>query len=190
MTDAFALLGLPRRAALDAEELKAAYVLQSRDAHPDNAGGDAARSMELNAAYELLKEPENRLKHLLELEGGEAGAAWGTIPMTDSLMTVFTRLSALLPRVDAWVKKRDASSSALAHALLASEQMTIQEEVEAVLAEVEDRRAELLASLPEVDGQRAQDAPAAIQLMRTLRAQFAYLGKWRAQAREALLKLA
>lgn len=189
MTDAFALLDLPRRAALDAEALQAAYLRRSRAAHPDHAGGDTALSMELNAARELLKEPESRLKHLLDLEGGEAGAAWTTVPMSDRLMAVFTRLSALLPRVDAWAKKRDTAASALARALLAGEQMTLQEELETVLAELGNRRAELLESLPELDRQRAAAPQAALATLRALRAQFAYLGKWRGQAREALLRL-
>ena len=58
MTDAFALLGLPRRAALDEAQLQAAWHEKSRAAHPDTAGGDAALAADINAAHEILASPE------------------------------------------------------------------------------------------------------------------------------------
>ncbi len=187
--DAFERLGVARAAALDAEALKAAYLEKNREAHPDRAEGDAVLSAELNAAYETLREPESRLKHLLELEHAGAGAAWGTVPMEEALMAVFARLGPLLQKTEAFAKKRDAAASALGRALLAGEQMALQEELETVLVEIEQRREDLEAELAGVDALRAAGADAAAEKMRTLRAKFAYLGKWRGQAREALARL-
>jgi curved DNA-binding protein CbpA len=189
MRDAFERLGMERRAALDGEVLKAAYVRESRSAHPDQAGGDAESSADVNAAYELLKEPESRLKHLLELEGAEAGVAWGTVPMEESLMSVFLRLGPVLQRVEAFSKKQEAAASALARALMAGEQMALQEVLEALMGELEALRAELEGALPEVDQLRAAGAADAVERMRTLRAKFAYVRKWQGQSREALMKL-
>ncbi len=189
MSDAFALLGLPRQASLEPEAVKTAYIERCRDAHPDRAEGDARLSAELNAAYELLREPEGRLKHLLDLEGGAEATAWATVPMDETLMQLFSRLGSLLTRLDGWVKRHETAASALARALLASEQMTLQEEVENVLADLEQQRAELTSRLPETDQLRKVNPPAATAQMRTLRAHFAYLSKWTTQAREALLKL-
>ncbi len=189
MTDAFELLGLPRQAALEAEQVKTAYLERCRAAHPDQAGGDEQLSAELNAAHELLREPEGRLKHLLELEGGEQALAWATVPMQEPLMGLFGRLGALLARIDGWGKKRDAAASALARALLANEQMSLQEELELVSAQIDDQREVLVARLPEVDALRAGNTSAAAVLMRQLRAQLAYLGKWKEQVCAALLQL-
>ena len=189
MSDAFALLGLPREAALDAEAVKTAYLERCRSAHPDQAGGDARLSADLNAAYELLSEPEGRLKHLLELEAGSTANAWATVPMEEPLMNLFSRLGALLSRLDTWTQKRDAAASALARALLTGEQMSLQEEVESVLAALDDQRQQRCACLADIDRLRAEDPAAALEPARALRAQFAYLAKWTAQAREALLRL-
>lgn len=187
--DAFAVLGLPRAAALDPEAVKAAYLERCRDAHPDRAGGDERLSAELNAARDLLSEPESRLKHLLELEGGAEALAWAAVPMEEDLMDLFASLGGLLARVEAWRKRHEAAGSALARALLSGEQMILQEEVERVLAGMEERKAGLLVRLPEVDEERAKDPARAAVLLRALRAQFAYLAKWQSQAREALLRL-
>lgn len=190
MTDAFAQLGLPRCAALEEEALKSAWLERGRAAHPDQSGGDAALSAEINAAYELLREPESRLKHLVELEHAGDAAAWATVPMEESLMRVFMGLGPVLQRVEAFARKKQAATSALAQALLAGEQMRAQEQVEEKLAELADLREALEAELPGVDTLRAAgDAAAALERMRVLRAKFAYVGKWQRQAREALMRL-
>lgn len=190
MTDAFAKLGLPRCAALEEEALKSAWLERGRAAHPDQAGGNAELSAEINAAYELLREPESRLKHLLELEHAGDAAAWATVPMEESLMRVFMGLGPVLQKVEAFARKKQAATSALAQALLAGEQMRAQEQVEEKLAELADLREALEAELPGVDTLRAGgDAAAALERMRVLRAKFAYVGKWQRQAREALMRL-
>jgi curved DNA-binding protein CbpA len=74
--DNFALLGQPRLPWLDPVALKAAFLEQSARLHPDRvqaAGAEekaaaTARFAELNAAYNCLREPKERLLHLLELE--------------------------------------------------------------------------------------------------------------------------
>jgi curved DNA-binding protein CbpA len=78
MTDCFELLQEPRRPWIDADALKARFLELSAAAHPDRVHGGTeaernaatARSAELNAAYNTLREPRDRLFHLLELERG------------------------------------------------------------------------------------------------------------------------
>lgn len=188
--DAFQKLGLERRAALEEEVLKRAWLEKGRAAHPDQAGGDAVLSAEINAAYELLREPETRLKHLLESEYPEESAVWATVPMEEGLMRVFMKLGPVLQRVEAFAKKKAAATSALAEALLTGEQMRLQEELEERMEELNGLREGLEAGLVEVDVFRAEgDAGRAMEAMRVLRAKFAYVGKWQRQTREALMKL-
>lgn len=188
--DAFERLGLARRAVLDEEVLKAAWIEQGRAVHPDQAGGDAMLSAEVNAAYEVLREPEIRLKHLLEVEFPEASAVWATVPMEEELMQVFMKLGPVLQRVEVFAKKKAAATSALAEALLMGEQMRVQEELEERMEELGALREGLEAGLVEVDGLRGGgDAGKAMEAMRVLRAKFAYVGKWQRQGREALMKL-
>src|SRR5436309_5157524 len=76
MTDYFALLGEPRRPWLDPEKLKAKFLALSAEIHPDRFHSAPAaekqatheRFPRLNAAYQVLREPKDRLRHLLELE--------------------------------------------------------------------------------------------------------------------------
>src|ERR1041385_2136244 len=78
MTDYFALLGELRRPWLDPEKLKAKFLALSADVHPDRFHHTAEaerlaanqRFTTLNTAYQVLREPTERLRHLLELELG------------------------------------------------------------------------------------------------------------------------
>ena len=80
MTDCFELLSEPRRPWLDDDALKSRFLERSGPVHPDRVHGapqherDAATSRyaDLNAAYNRLREPRDRLLHLLELESGSA----------------------------------------------------------------------------------------------------------------------
>ena len=102
MTDAFALLGLPRRAALDEAQLQAAWHEKSRAAHPDTAGGDAALAADINAAHEILASPEKRLKHLLELNA----VPWRAIPLSADWMDLFSQTGTALQSAAAPTRSR------------------------------------------------------------------------------------
>src|SRR6185295_4491387 len=88
MIDHFALLNEPRRPWLDPELLKAKFLTLSSKLHPDrtNNTSEAEKSIvterysALNAAYDCLREPKRRLRHLLELERGAKPAGVQTIP--------------------------------------------------------------------------------------------------------------
>ena len=78
MIDYFTLLNEPRRPWLDAELLKQKFLALSATVHPDRVHnlGEAERAAaqerytELNTAYNCLREPKERLQHLLQLELG------------------------------------------------------------------------------------------------------------------------
>lgn len=185
MPNAFALLGLPRAAALDADVLQKAWLEASRTAHPDQPGGDAARAAEINAAYETLLSPEKRLKHLLELHE----TPWRAVPIDEGMMTLFGRMGAALQGVAAFLKKREAATSTLAKALLAPQEMKLREQVEEIGLAVDEQREVLLRALPALDARlESGDASAAVELQ-TVQARLAYLVKWQGQVREALLGL-
>lgn len=73
MTDAFALLQLPRRPWLDAGEVRAAFQRLAATTHPDRFGSTTA-FVELTRAYETLRDPAQRLRHFLALEQPGLGA--------------------------------------------------------------------------------------------------------------------
>jgi len=78
----FERLGLPRRFALDAQELERNYLARSRESHPDfhrmassaQQRHSQEQSAALNEAYAALREPFRRAEYLLQLEGGPSAA--------------------------------------------------------------------------------------------------------------------
>jgi len=100
MTDYFALLQQPRRPWLDDERVKQQFLSLSADAHPDRVhvapteakAASTKRFTELNAAYNCLKEPRDRLRHLVELELGHKPGDLNKVPneLADAFMKIAT----------------------------------------------------------------------------------------------------
>ncbi len=109
MTDCFALLGEPRRPVLDVEQLKARFHVRAAETHPDrfHNSPEAERlaatesHTEFNAAYNTLREPKDRLAHLLELELGRKPGGIESVP--EDLMAGFMEVGQLCRQVDAFL---------------------------------------------------------------------------------------
>ena len=72
--NAFDLFGLPFQFKLDTAQLRKSFLSLSGQIHPDRnpdllAEEAGRRTSELNAAYEILRNPDKRLEHILELSG-------------------------------------------------------------------------------------------------------------------------
>src|SRR5437868_11791284 len=70
MTDYFALLRQPHQPHLDDRAIEQAFHERARLLHPDAAGANEGDEFaQLNTAFNVLRDPCLRLRHLLELEG-------------------------------------------------------------------------------------------------------------------------
>lgn len=77
LTDDFKLFGLPISFDIDVNLLSASYLKQARTMHPDTVSIDDATSqqaamtqlVQLNKAYERLKNPLSRAEYMLTLQG-------------------------------------------------------------------------------------------------------------------------
>jgi len=86
--DHFEVLGMPRRFALDADEVERNYLARSREMHPDfhqlASTSEQRASLEmtsvLNEAYTSLREPLKRAEYLLALEGGPTASEHKQMP--------------------------------------------------------------------------------------------------------------
>ncbi len=86
--DLFAVLGLPRRLGIDAEELERRFHEASRAVHPDRhqTAGTRARELSLaasaavNRAHRTLRDPVARGRYWLELHGMRLGEANNQVP--------------------------------------------------------------------------------------------------------------
>jgi curved DNA-binding protein CbpA len=186
--DLFARLGLPRSAHLEEASLHRAYTARSRDAHPDH-GGSEALAAEVNAAYETLRSPEKRLKHLLEIAGPAEAKAWRTVPLDESMMSLFSRLGGVMENTARFLERKSKAATALARALLAGEELVHRESLEAIAADIQQRQAEMEEQLSSLDAALAGRDPVGWRQLAAMQARFAYLARWQAQARERLLAL-
>lgn len=187
--DAFATLDLPYRLTLPESDLQQAYAAQSRVAHPDHGGSDAQAS-QVNAAFEILRSPEKRLRHLLELAAPDEATAWRTVPLDDSMMALFAKLGQALDSSNKFLEKKTRAQSALARALLTGEEMEHRESLEDLGAAIARHMTSLEAQFPDLDeALHADPAPDTWKQVATTQARLAYLTKWQTQIRERLLQL-
>lgn len=177
--DHFAVLGVPRAAWVDAEELKTRFHKLSAERHPDAAGGDGAAFTELNAAWQALREPAGCLRHFLELEHPDALASAGQTPA--ELADLFMDIAAFRQAAQKFGAKYSAATSPLTKAVLEAERVALHTRLDALNANVATRTEESIAALRNADTQPSQLA--------TLLASLVFLAKWSTQLAELRLGL-
>lgn len=92
--NAFALFDLPVQFEVDKAELERRYFSLQRTCHPDRLVGKSAverqqailRSMQANESHEILKNPYQRARHLLALQGIQVGGEQDAIKPTPALL--------------------------------------------------------------------------------------------------------
>src|SRR5438132_11588672 len=112
MADYFSVLNEPRRPWLDADALKQKFLTHSANVHPDRVHslGQSDRTAaqerytELNAAYHCLRDPKDRLRHLLELEIGELPKNIQQIP--GELMDLSLKIGQACRHADAFLAEK------------------------------------------------------------------------------------
>jgi molecular chaperone HscB len=97
----FELFGLPPRFAVDTDVLEERYRALQRDVHPDRHAGDPAAQRQalqaaarVNEAYRTLKDPVERGRYLLQLQGIDALAETDTALSRTFLETELARREA------------------------------------------------------------------------------------------------
>ena len=153
MTDAFALLSEPRRPWLDIDALKARFLPLSTAVHPDRVHGASeaekaaanARYAELNAAFNTLKEPRDRLLHLLELEAGAKPGDIQRIP--PGTMDLFVEVGQTCRDTDEFLKRKSAAESPMVKLRLMQEGFDWLDKLQALQGRVNARRDELTTEL-------------------------------------------
>jgi curved DNA-binding protein CbpA len=187
MQDYFDILGVPRRASLTLDAARAAFQERGAALHPDavaNAGARPERAADfqlLNEAFSVLSARPRRLKHLLELEGGQTSK--GAV-LDESLMALFSSVNQALQQADAFLAKAAVASSALARALLTSEALGVEDSLAAAGQQLVARQERLEAVLAAMDADGI-DLPS---LQRAAQ-EAAFLEKWELQVQQRRLRL-
>jgi len=200
MTDFFAVFGEQRRPWLEAEVLKQKFLALSAEAHPDRAHTAGAQERQqaqdrytsLNAAYQVLREPKERLRHLIELERGTKPGQIQRIP--SDLMNLSLEVGEICRQADALVQEKAKTSSPLLQVQVFERAQAATEKLGAVQRSLEPRREEILEQIRALDAtwDEAGDPGRSTSLARLeeLYPLLTYYERWIAQARERIVQLA
>jgi curved DNA-binding protein CbpA len=194
MKDNFALLNFERRPWLNAEEVNARFVELSAVAHPDRVHGGAAeevrganeRFAELNAAAACLRDPKERLHHLIQLETGATPSWAQSIP--NELMDLFGRVGQLCRDVDQFLAERAQASSPILRAQLFATGLDWTDKVEELQATIAKLRADTEAELKKISEHWPREKP--IERLKLIAYLYATTGRWEAQLKERFAALA
>ena len=176
-TDHFAIFALERAPWLEAEVLRERFHRLSAVRHPDAASGSTAAFTELNAAWQILRDPAARIRHFLELEHPSALDQSAQPPA--ALADLFMEIGALQQAVQQFRVRQTAATSPLTRALLAPARIALQTRAATLAAQLAARHT---AAIEVIAGAAPE------QLADTLTA-LIFLGKWSDQLRQNALTL-
>jgi curved DNA-binding protein CbpA len=193
--DHFALFAEPRRPWLDAEALKSKFHTLSAEVHPDRvhqAGADEKRAAnqrytELNAAYQCLREPRSRIRHLLELELGTKPSDLTNIP--EDLMNLFFAVGKLLRETDALVTEKRAATSPLLQVEVFERGQQMVEQLQELLQQIAARRDLILAQLKAVDANWDRGERPPTDELLTIWRWLSFYDRWLGQLHERVAQL-
>jgi hypothetical protein len=205
MTDYFALLSEPRRPWLEADSLKAKFLSLSAVVHPDKVHGatDAERRaaheryIELNAAYNCLREPRERLRHLLQLELGRKPAEVQEVP--SAAMDLFVEVAKACRDADSFLGERMKVTSPLLKVQMFQRAQERIEMLKALQQHLGVRRDGLFKELKRMDAfwesTPNQDPPGASSRLPLARLEeiyraLSFMTRWTDQIQERLAQLA
>jgi DnaJ-domain-containing protein 1 len=198
--DYFELLHEPRRPWSDPEALKQKFLALSAEVHPDRVhqAGEQERNTaqsrytEMNAAYQCLRDPRLRLRHLIELERGSKPEDLQRVPQ--DLMDAFMEVGKLCRDADAFLAERGRVSSPLLKAQMFERGQGWTDKLMALQRQLNVKRDELVAELRSIDtawestrqeGVRAATLARLEQLSRL----FGFFERWASQVQERIVQL-
>ena len=198
MTDYFKLLEQPRRPWLDAGILKQKFLALSAQTHPDRvhnspeperrAAGE--RYTELNAAYQCLREPKERLKHLLELESGARPADIQQVPA--ELTEPFFEIGKLCREADALIAEKAKTTSPVLQAQLFGRSADCTDQLTAMQRKIGAQREELIEELKTMNAAWESAPPGGtppLARLEEIRRRLGYFARWSEQIQERAVKL-
>lgn len=204
MIDNFALLNEPRRPWLDPEVLKSKFFALSNAVHPDRVHSASnvekatanQRYVELNAAYNCLRDPRARLRHLLELELGAKPKQVESIP--DGMMEWFVEVSRLVREADAFLAEKAEVTSPMLQVqvfergheladILRTLQTKLNTQSGTFAAELMTLNAAWETAPPVGSSARATALP--LERLEQIHLKFSFFVRWTAQIQERIVQL-
>ncbi|MEO5802406.1 MAG: hypothetical protein ABIR24_02665 [Verrucomicrobiota bacterium] len=204
MTDNFHLLNEPRLPWIDPDSLKQKFFPLSASFHPDrvHGGTDAEklsanhRYAELNAAYNCLREPKERLLHLLELELGKKPSDIQKIP--PGTMDLFVEVGQTCRDADAFLVEKSKVTSPLLKVQLFERGQEWTDKLNALQQKINLKRDELSNELRELNsvwqsappiGSPNRAAALPMERLEQIYRIYSYIARWSEQIQERVVQL-
>jgi len=198
MPDYFALLNEPRRPWLDAEALKQKFLTLSATVHPDRVHnlGEAERATaqerytELNTAYNCLREPKERLQHLLQLELGGQRKDIQRIP--SDLMDLSLEVGKACREADAFLAEKATVTSPLLQVTFFERGQDFADKLQAIRQRVNLLNDKLNEDLQKIDAEWQSGGAvrsALLQRLEEMYKLFSYFARWSGQLQERVVRL-
>lgn len=205
MSDAFALLGETRRPWIDPDPLKERFLALSGPLHPDRHHGApepervaaGQRYADLNAAYQTLREPRDRLLLLLELELGAKPRDIQRIP--PGTMDLFVEVGQTCRDCDEFLKKKATATSPILRLQILQAGLDWIDRLNALQARIRAMEQGLDQELRALNDTWAvapqpgsPERPAALPLERLeqIYRSLSYVARWTGQVQERLVSVA
>jgi hypothetical protein len=193
-TTHFSVYGLEPRPWIDPEALHEAFSRLSAEWHPDKHQGKPAaelaaiekRYTALNQAYQILREPKDRLVYLYELTQGRKPPEIVRIP--PGTMDLFVEVGQLCQKLDGHLKKKSQATTALEKAAVMVDGLEWQESITALQGKLSDYSQKLDAELQELDAAWISGNKE-LEKLETLYRRYAYVSRWLQQLEERQVAL-
>ena len=198
MIDYFVLLNEPRRPWFDPEQIKEKFLALSATIHPDRVhnlseserAAAQERYTELNAAYQCLREPKERLHHLLELERGAVPKDMQRIP--SELMDLSLEIGQACREADGLLAEKAKASSPLILVKLFERSHEFADKLQRLQQRVNALNDRLNEELKQIDAawqSNRQSHADLLPRLEELYRLFGYFGRWSAQVQERTVRL-
>lgn len=190
----FDAFSLPPRPWMDLEALREMFARVSAELHPDkHQGRPAAELAEIekkyatvNRAFQILREPKERLIALYQLEKGSKPSDVQRIP--PGTMDLFVEVGQLCQKIDEHLKAKTGASTALERAGIMVAGLDLQEQITALQGKLNGYTAQLDSDLKALDAEWVKGEKNFDQL-ETLYRKYSYVWRWQQQLEERQVAL-
>lgn len=180
---------------MDADALKTKFLSLAAEVHPDRVHESAdavklaatARYTALNAAHNCLREPRDRIRHLLELELGHKPSDLTSVP--NDLMDLFFEIGKEFREVDAFLAEKARATSPLLQVQLFERGQIKVDKLGELRARILPRRDALLDELKSVDAEWDSTLPKPLERLLVIWRLLSFYERWLAQIHERTVQL-
>jgi len=186
MTDYFALLRQPHQPHLDDRAIEQAFHERARLLHPDAAARNQGDEFaQLNTAFNVLRDPRLRLRHLLELEG----IVLAKELLAPELVELFSRAAEISHQAKAEIASQQRSASAIARSVAELKRSQIRAQLVSVLQDLEVNELRAQTDLQDLSAIWDKKGAAAVAKALQLQQRFTVLQRWMETLRELQFQL-